>query len=280
MMVAVPAGRNSRVTTGRNAVAAAQQTQVLSNAAASHLAAISKEGEGPESCFDKHEVDGAPKDALFGQCTYGSRNGTKTMVLYADSRGPMWAAGLERVAAVTGWKLRVFSKGGCPVADLQYQNNETKAPDTDCDAFHTAAIDAIRKLNPQLVIAASYAGHKVANGEWPTTSQWQDAWISTLQKLAQPGTRLAVLGAIPTWENNDARCLAAHLRDLLVEQLQLLVERPDDVLMHVAAPRRTAGCGDGTLQSARTLVPAFGACPAASVACTATKWPLYDTIRR
>jgi len=100
------------------------------------------------------------------------------------------------------------------VADLQFQNNETKAPDTDCDAFHTAAIEAIRKLKPQLIITASHAGHKLTNGEWPTTSQWQDAWVSTLQKLSQPGTRLAVLGAIPTWDNNDARCLAAHLRDV------------------------------------------------------------------
>src|SRR5690349_1907506 len=180
------------------AVAAAQQTQRLSDSAAAHLAAMSREGEGPDSCFDKQQVDGAPKDALFGECTYGSRTGTKTMVLYADSRGPMWAAALERVAATTGWRLRVFSKGGCPVADLQFQNNETKAPDTDCDAFHTAAIEAIRKLKPQLIITASHAGHKLTNGEWPTTSQWQDAWVSTLQKLSQPGTRLAVLGAIPT----------------------------------------------------------------------------------
>src|SRR5262249_47697844 len=106
------------------AVAAAQQTQSLSNNAAAHLAAITKEGEGPDTCFDKQQVDGAPKDALFGECTYGSRNGTKTMVLYGDSRGPMWAAALERVAATTGWRLRVFSKGGCPAPDLQYQNNE------------------------------------------------------------------------------------------------------------------------------------------------------------
>src|ERR1700754_1566655 len=60
------------------AVAAAQQTQSLSKNAAAHLAVISKEGEGADSCFDKEKVDGAPKDALFGECTYGSRNGTKT----------------------------------------------------------------------------------------------------------------------------------------------------------------------------------------------------------
>ena len=72
----------------------------------------------------------------------------------------------------------------------------------------------IRKLHPQLVVTASHAGHRLANGDWPTTSQWQNAWVSTIQKLAQPDTRVAILGAIPNWDNNDARCLAAHTRDV------------------------------------------------------------------
>ncbi len=196
------------------AVAAAQQLQVLPEGAAQHLAAITNEAGGPEQCFDKRAADVAIHNALFGECTYGSRNGTKTMVLFGDSRAPMWAATLERVAAVTGWQLRVFAKGGCPAAELQYQNNETKAHDTDCDTFHSIAVDKINELHPQLVITTSQVGHKLANGELPTTSQWQDAWVSTFQKLTQPGTRVAILGAIPTWDNNDARCLAAHPGDV------------------------------------------------------------------
>ena len=80
--------------------------------------------------------------------------------------------------------------------------------------FHSAAVDEIRKLHPQLVVTASHAGHPLANGDMPTTSQWQDAWVSTFQKLAQPGTHVAILGAIPSWDNNDARCVAAHTRDI------------------------------------------------------------------
>ena len=73
--------------------------------------------------------------------------------------------------------------------------------------------------------------------------------------------------------------LPAHLGDLLVEQLQLLVERPDDVLMHVAAPP-----GQRVAVMERCSRPGpwcrDSACPAASVAYTATKWPPYDTITR
>ena len=198
------------------AVAAAQQTQVLSDAAAKQLAALSQGNvqDGPEHCFDERKTAAPIPDTMFGECAYGDPKGTKQMVLYGDSRAPMWAATLERVAAITGWQVRVFAKGGCPVADLQYQNNETHAPDPHCDTFRSAVADEIHKLHPQLVVTASHAGHKLANGHWPTTSQWQDAWVSTIQKLAQPDTRVAILGAIPNWDNNDAQCLAAHTRDV------------------------------------------------------------------
>jgi hypothetical protein len=197
------------------AVVAAQQTQALSDVAAKHLVDLSKpHQDGPEICFDEHQTHVTTSDTMLGECAYGDPNGTKHMALFGDSRAPMWAATLERVAAITGWQVRVFAKGGCPVADLEYQNNETQAPDPECNTFHSAAIEEIRKLHPQLVVTASHAGHTLANGEEPTSSQWQDGWVSTIQKLAQPDTRVAILGAIPGWDNNDAQCLAAHANDV------------------------------------------------------------------
>jgi hypothetical protein len=204
------------------AVAAAQQTQVLSDVAAAQLATYGTQlrtgtfDEGPEQCFDKRPTHAATifDNTMFGECAYGDPKGTKQMVIYGDSRASMWAPTLERVAAISGWQVRVFSRGGCPAADLQYQDTNAKAADQDCDTFHSTAVNEIRKLHPQLVITASHAGHTLANGDMPTTSQWQDAWVSTLHKLAQPGTHVAILGAIPNWDNNDARCVAAHTRDI------------------------------------------------------------------
>jgi hypothetical protein len=201
------------------AVAAAQQTQVLPEAAAKQLERYStglRTGtfeSGPEYCFNKRQTDAA-NDAMLGECAYGDPNGTKQMVVYGDSRAPMWAATLERVAAISGWQVRVFTKGGCPAADLKVQDNLTHAFNSDCETFHSTAVDEIRRLHPQLVVTAGGAGYVLANGDIPTTAQWQDAWVSTFQKLAQPGTHLAILGAIPDWDNNDARCVAAHTRDV------------------------------------------------------------------
>ncbi len=203
------------------AVAAAQQTQTLPETASEQLATITQQlndrnyDDHADYCFDRRDVS-APVVQFneFGECAYGAPNGMKHMVLFGDSHAETWSGALERVAAVTGWKLRVFDKPGCPVADLLFRNEEAGSPDADCDTFRAAAIDTIRELRPHLVVTASLAGAPLANGDWPTQAQWQDGWTSTLRKLAQPGTRLAVLGAYPEWENSGARCLAAHTGDI------------------------------------------------------------------
>lgn len=204
------------------AVAAAQTTQTLPPGAKKQLVALSQvarsnsgaEGNGPEKCFDKLDIETTAAYTSLGDCAYGDPNGAKLMVLYGDSRAQMWLSTLERVGAVTGWKVRLVAQAGCPVADLQFRNTRTGAPNTACDEFHATAIEQINKLNPQLVVTASNVGHRLATGEVPTPAQWQDALVSTFRKLAGPGRRMALLGAIPTWDTGDAQCLATHTRDV------------------------------------------------------------------
>ncbi len=198
------------------AVAAAQHIQELPRKALYQLKALAREHgpDGPENCFDKRRVTAPVSNAQFGECAYGDPNGTTQVVLYGDSRAAMWAATLERVAAISGWQVRVFAKNGCPVADLQFLDNERRTPDVDCDTFHRTAVEEIRKMHPQLVVTASNAGHRLADGEMPTPEQWQDGWSSAYRKLSELGTKLATLGAIPTWADNDAQCVAAHIDDV------------------------------------------------------------------
>jgi hypothetical protein len=167
---------------------------------------------------NKFECNPASDDRLaknnFGECALGDPHGTKLMVIYGDSRAHMWAGSLEGVAARTGWKLRVFSMGACPVLDLNFLNVDTKVPFRECDGYHKNATAAIRALHPDLVIATSITGAvPLADGSNPTSAQWQEGWTSTFKELAQPGTRFALIGSIPWWKQlvgGGSRCLAAH----------------------------------------------------------------------
>jgi hypothetical protein len=201
------------------AVKAAEQVQTVPDTVAASLP--QNDYSAATGCFDrldtqkpaeleKHPPAGWP--IAFGECAYGDRAGTKLMVMFGDSRADTFAAPLEGIAAKAGWKLRVFAMGGCEVSDLEHWSYVEKAPNKACDTFRSAAISQIRKLHPNLVITTSAGNFLLADGTLPTPAQEQDAWLSTFQKLAQPGTRLAMIGPIPQWPNNDERCLAAHIR--------------------------------------------------------------------
>jgi SGNH domain (fused to AT3 domains) len=147
----------------------------------------------------------------FGQCAAGDANGSKLMVIYGESRAPMWAAALEGVAAKNGYKLRTFYLNGCPALDLHFMSYETHAPNEECYQFHQSATAAIRNLHPDLVVTTSVSTQMLADGSQPTAAQWQEGWASTFRELSQPGTKLAMLGDIPTWEKDDAHCLARNV---------------------------------------------------------------------
>ncbi|WP_156766732.1 SGNH hydrolase domain-containing protein [Mycobacterium sp. E2327] len=171
--------------------------------------------------FDCHQVDphevGLPANVLdpsvseFGQCAAGAEHGTKRMVTFGDSRAGMWGAALESIAAKGGYQLRTFHMGDCAPLDLPFFSYEKHVPDGDCAQFRRSAIAAIRNLHPDLVLVTSFSTHMLADGSQPTPAQWQKGWETTLKELAQPGTRLVMLGDIPDWENDDAHCLAGHV---------------------------------------------------------------------
>jgi peptidoglycan/LPS O-acetylase OafA/YrhL len=203
------------------AVKAAEQVQTLSDTL---IASLPKNDYSVATdCFDRLDTHKPPGldahqpagwELAFGECAYGDRAGTKLMVMIGDSRAYTFSAPLELIAAKAGWKLRVFSMGGCEVSDLQHWSYVDKAPNKECDVFRSAAISKIRELHPNLVITTSAGNYLLADGTWPTPAQRKSAWVSTFQKLAQPGTRLAMIGPIPQWPHNDERCLAAHIKEV------------------------------------------------------------------
>jgi hypothetical protein len=222
------------------AVKAAQQVQTLSDKVAASLSKA--DDAGAKNCFDRRETHNPTKAEFFGECAFGDPHGTKLMVIYGDSRAVMWSAPLEAIAAKNGWKLRMYGFGGCSVADIELMSWETHAPDKQCDTFRSTAISQIQALHPNLVITTSVGNQLLPDGSaQPTPTQFQDAWVSTFQKLAQPGTRLAIIAPIPTWPNDDARCLAAHTRDVQACSVAAAEDESKDAETPQAAAAAAAG---------------------------------------
>lgn len=231
------------------AVVAAQGTRALPSTARKQLVALSQvartdssaEQARPENCLDERQTPFSADYTILGECAYGDPDGTKLMVVYGDSLAPMWTTTLERVAAVTGWKVRMFSRGGCPPTDLQFRNMRTGGPDTRCDDFHATTLDEINTLRPRLVITVGSADRQLVDGQQPSPDQWREGWMSTFRKLARPGTRVAMLGSLPTWTKNDAQCLAGHLQDVQACSIDSA-----DAVPEYAEAERAAAAATGT----------------------------------
>jgi hypothetical protein len=151
-------------------------------------------------------------DALhFGQCAYGDPHGKNLAVIFGDSHAGMWLTALKAIGARTGWAVRAFYFPGCPAPDLTFWSDQTIAPNTACNTFRSDAIAAIKALHPQLTLVTSGSlSQPVTKGVAATSDQWQAGLTRTLQSLAEPGTRLVVIGDIPILAQNDPDCLAAH----------------------------------------------------------------------
>jgi hypothetical protein len=222
-----------------DAVKAAQNLTTVPDSVAAGLAR--EDNDPPKPYFDCKTVPAAdnPTDANpFGQCAWGDPKGSKLMVIYGDSHAPMWHTALAAVGAKQGWKVRAFSLGGCPVPDLQFWSYQSNAPYTKCDEFRASVIPAIKAMHPDLLIMTSISDQLLADQSRPTPEQWQDGWASTFNKLSQPGTKYAILGDIPVWKNNDARCLAAHLKAVQDCSAPIATATPKNIPAEQAAAER------------------------------------------
>ncbi|WP_263994099.1 acyltransferase family protein [Mycobacterium yunnanensis] len=230
------------------AVAAAQTVTDLPAEVAARLTA--PDPPSPGRGFDCSRVDDTGATS-FGQCAYGDPAGDRVVVAYGDARAMTWSTPLARLAAENGWQLRVFALDGCPPADLHLQSQQSGTPNAACDRFHRAAVAAITALAPRLVVTTGMVGPPLADGSDVTPSQWADGLASTYAALAPTGARFAAIGDLPTWDDDDAHCLARR-----PQQVQACSAATDD-----AAP------DDAFVDAERSAVTAHG-----GVYVTPTPW--------
>ena len=171
------------------------------------------EGGGKFECHS-HARNTADVSAYeFGGCVYGDLQARRLMVVYGDSHAAMWSAALQIIAARTRWRLESFYLPGCPAPDLSYISPQTHVRNVQCSVFHHAALLAIRKLHPKLIIVTSISSELISGDTYATPSQWQMGLEKTFTSL-RTGHFAGNDWDIPRWGQDDAVCLASHLHSV------------------------------------------------------------------
>ena len=165
---------------------------------------------------------GIPGTEQPAPCLFGDPNGTRTMVLIGDSHATTWFPGLNEQATKRGWKLYLYAKGSCPVADVSVFNGRLKRAYTECDQWRDAVVKRLGEIGPinALVIGRS-ANHRknlldAAGAPVPpeeVSAVWAAGVATFLGRLPVTPARVVVLRDSPwaTW--NVPSCLSQHTTD-------------------------------------------------------------------
>jgi peptidoglycan/LPS O-acetylase OafA/YrhL len=143
-------------------------------------------------------------------CFYGPKDATLTVALVGDSHAAHWFPALERLADERGWRLVPFTKYSCTFVDMRIYSAWLKREYTECEAWRTNVVKALRALKPDLVVVTSHRWFPtIIAGDGDATRQGE-AMARLLDQL--PG-RIALLADTPLSRYDVPACLSRNLDD-------------------------------------------------------------------
>jgi hypothetical protein len=147
------------------------------------------------------------------KCVFGDIRSKTTVVLLGDSHAQMWLTALVPVVQRARDRLALVWRSGCPAATITVWDASTHTADTGCSKFRAAAIAAIKKLAPAIVLLADRTSDIPGAGNVPTTNAaWQSGLETTISELKTSKTKVAVIGDITAFSGTAGviACLATY----------------------------------------------------------------------
>lgn len=149
-------------------------------------------------------------EAAVSQCTLGPPNATKTVVLFGDSHANMWVPAVLPAVEAAGAKLVVLWLAMCPVANVEINSPYFGYP-AKCDAFRSAAERLIVSLAPSAVIVAERtSGDPGFHGNYSSNYVWGKELERTIDTIAAPGRKIAIIQDTPLLPWSAPACLARN----------------------------------------------------------------------
>ncbi len=145
-----------------------------------------------------------PQDQLQGECVRGDPNAQFTIALMGDSHAAHWIPAFEEVARRHGFRLLLFTAGGCAWPDVPYLGVE------HCKERVASLLDEVDEIRPDVIVLSEFDSGAI--GAFSQAESEAGARRTVARFPA--GTRLVVLGDVPTLSRDPIECLANHLLDI------------------------------------------------------------------
>ncbi len=140
------------------------------------------------------------------RCVFGEPEGSEIAILFGDSHAGHFADAMDEAARRRGWRLRVITRGGCPVSRVPLWNFAKRAVDAECAQWREQAIAKILAYRPAVVVVSTWTGYPKKNvvsesGEpidrAAAEQKFFDGYVETLNLLKEAGIRVVVVAATP-----------------------------------------------------------------------------------
>jgi SGNH domain (fused to AT3 domains) len=153
-------------------------------------------------------------------CTYGDVNGAHTIVLFGDSKADQWFPALQKLSIEHGWRLIVYVKSSCRVADITEWSTELKRVYTECTTWREHTLPRIASLHPDLVVVANLDRPPMVRPDGSRYSgdaglpAYEAGLARTLETLSHSAGHVLMLGDTPEMEYDVPVCLSAHMSSI------------------------------------------------------------------
>jgi peptidoglycan/LPS O-acetylase OafA/YrhL len=140
----------------------------------------------------------ANEKELTHDCTNGSDNGGKTVVIIGNSHAHVWATPILTLANKYDWKVRSFTKGFCPVTVSDATNISE-----GCLDYNRETIKKVLELKPDLVVTTS-----TRTDPNPGVAEFMDHnWVPHIKALNEAGIPVVALRDTPRMPGSVPDCL-------------------------------------------------------------------------
>lgn len=153
-------------------------------------------------------------DTQTGECVFGDKDATTTVVLFGDSHAAQWFPAMQSLAKQHNWKLVSLTKSACPVASVVPVNRQLGRLYTECAEWREQTLEKIIALRPAMVVMGYYRYVSLPDESLEPISQtrWREGMRDTLARFDAAGVPVAVMRDNPRPGFDVPRCLARQAK--------------------------------------------------------------------
>jgi peptidoglycan/LPS O-acetylase OafA/YrhL len=153
------------------------------------------------------------------ECATGDTNSSTTVAVVGDSNAAMWNPAFQQVVAQRHWRLLMLAKGNCPMIDLPISGPLARLAEhfQHCPEWRHQILARLLAEPPQLVVVSMWRGFgtgEALTGYHAYNPEWLDRLARLVQQLRNAGSKVLVLGPIPSAGKVVPTCVSGHLVDV------------------------------------------------------------------